>query len=197
MTTGDVEVGPITYGTSPAQKIVDLVRAERDAWIGRNDGNSSVWARIDEFWRVVGIPDGRERNLPWSGAFIAWAANQAVPGSLPKHAMHSSYAQASLNETRPHRFRTLPPSTPVELGDLVIKPMPGESHEFSDLLQVPFAPFTSHGDFVTAIEGDSVEVTGGNKRHAVASDRLTLNPDGTIPNHFAVMRLNPGDGAIV
>lgn len=163
--------------------MIQLATEDLERWSTLSEGDKED--SIAMYWDASGRAMSDE---PWSGAWIVWLANSVLPGSLPRVPGHAAYAHAQLTNTSPNEFTTLPPSTPVEIGDIILKPRSGESREFEELASGEFFP--SHGDFVVDIRDGKVITVGGNKAgKVVGGDSYTLNPDGTAQGIFAVLRL--------
>lgn len=187
-----VEIGEaVIEDSQPVDRLLFAAESERQFWGGKPDTDPETWPLLDRYWQRVGV-DGRAEGLPWSGAFIAYVANEANPGSLPNLARHSAYARQALGERRPGHFRTLPPSEPVQLGDIIVKPRKGGPETWETLNAEPFVPFDGHGDIVTDIGPQAVTAIGGNKiGHTVATELYPRSRDGSIPGLVAVLRMNP------
>lgn len=169
---------------APQADPVDVVRREVERWKDIDETTAKGRALVEKYWRE-GVGTFPGHHEPWSGAFMAWAMNEAIPGSLLRAGMHSAYARHGLN-AGPGQFQTLPPSTPIAVGDIIIKPRPGETRKFEELKKD--RDFPSHGDLILDLPPGEAVAAGGNKRDKVTFDRVKLNADGTFPGAFAVMR---------
>lgn len=168
--------------------IVDVARAELTKWDGLTDTDEAGSALVDYYFaHGIGMSDEEANELPWSGAFIAYVANAAIPKSLARFGMHTAYARAQLANSDPNRYTTFLGSLPVKVGDIIIKPRPGRSATFSDLHN---GNFESHGDIVTDVRATEITAIGGNKvGHRVAEEIYPRNHDGSVPGLIAVLRL--------
>jgi len=166
-------------------ELVDIVEAEAAKWVSINERSPEAAPLLEKYWRASGRAPNDDH---WSGAFIVWAANAANPHSLVEYPQHSAYAFAHLNG-RPG-YRTIRPSGDLRAGDIVLKPRPGDVRTFDELTRPDFAPFPSHGDIVTEVHPDRIVAIGGNKAgDRVAAQTYRRRPDGTVPEFFAVLRL--------
>lgn len=152
---------------------------------------------VGEMWRAIGQNlDGRDRDQPWSAAFISWIVRRAgsVYDRFKFSASHSRYIHDSIRrrETglsspfwgfRLHEHR-------VGMGDLVcqwrISPRTFDDARTSD-------SFFSHCDVVVEVAPGSVRALGGNNGHSVGFKTYAVNADGFLKAEnkvFAVLRNN-------
>jgi hypothetical protein len=152
---------------------------------------------VGEMWQAIGENlDGRDRDQPWSAAFISWIVRRAGAeyAAFRFAASHSRYIHDSIKKReagtpspfwgfrlREHR---------VSLGDLVcqwrIDPQTFDGARSSD-------SFFSHCDVVVEVTPGSVRTLGGNVDHTVGFKTYAVNADGFLKAEnkvFAVLRNN-------
>jgi hypothetical protein len=154
---------------------------------------------VGEFWRALVPPhnlDGRDRDQPWSAAFISFVVRRAgYEGFMfsPAHARYIRDAKAKrlagvanapfwlfrLGEHRP------------QLGDLICAHRQG-GVSFDSL---PAGGFLSHCDVVVEVREQEreVRVLGGNVAQSVSLSMFALDADGFVRPQgalFAIMRNN-------
>jgi hypothetical protein len=152
---------------------------------------------VGAMWNAIGQTlDGRDRDQPWSAAFISWIVRQAGPeyAGFRFAAAHSRYIHDSI------RKRDTGSSSPfwgfrlkehkVGLGDLVCQwrnsPRTYDDARTSEA-------FFSHCDVVVEVAPGSVRALGGNNGHTVGFKTYAVNPDGFLKAEnkvFAVLRNN-------
>ena len=152
---------------------------------------------VGEMWRAIGIDlDGRDRDQPWSAAFISFIARGAAPDytGFKFAAAHARYIHDAIIKReagsaapfwgfRLHEHR-------VGLGDLVCQWR--ETEQTYDGAKVSDA-FFSHCDVVVEVASGSVRALGGNVGHTVGFKTYALNAEGFLKaenNVFAVLRNN-------
>lgn len=173
--------GAPKYDPVAAQAARELHR-----WRGIDENHPKGRKMIADYWRQgVGVSPKMDQH--WSGAFIAYVANKGAPGSLPKTGGHAAYAAMQIRNADPDKYTTFLGDLPVRVGDIILKPRPGETRDFDELRSGKF--FGSHGDIVTKVTPTHAIAIGGNKRgDTVATEAYPLNPDGSARGVFAVLR---------
>jgi hypothetical protein len=165
---------------------------------GRGDEHKSPYYRyIGEMWQAIGMGlDGRDRDVPWSAAFISWAVRKGGPAYTGFHfaAAHARYVNQAI---RARLDGAVAPfwgyrlnEHPVQLGDLVcqwrINPV---NYDFARRHDA----FFSHCDIVVEIDGAGVRALGGNNGQTVGFKTYARNPAGFLKaenNVFAVLKNN-------
>jgi hypothetical protein len=152
---------------------------------------------VGEMWRAIGSDlDGRDRDVPWSAAFISWIVRKAGPAyaGFRFAAAHARYIHDSIVK------REAGTSSPfwgfrlhehkVGLGDLVCQwrkvPRTFDDAKTSD-------SFLSHCDVVVEVAPGSVRALGGNVGQSVGFKTYALNDNGFLKAEndvFAVLRNN-------
>ena len=152
---------------------------------------------VGEMWRAIGMDlNGRDRDQPWSAAFISWIVRNAGPAyaGFRFAAAHSRYIHESIVKReagtsssfwgfRLHEHK-------VGLGDLVCQwrevPRTFDDARSSD-------GFLSHCDVVVEVAPGSVRALGGNVSHSVGFKTYAINDNGFLKTEnevFAVLRNN-------
>jgi hypothetical protein len=152
---------------------------------------------VGEMWRAIGMDlDGRDRDQPWSAAFISWIVRNAGSpyAGFRFAAAHSRYIHDSIVK---REAGTLSPfwgfrlhEHKVGLGDLVCQwrevPRTFDDARSSDA-------FLSHCDVVVEVAPGSVRALGGNVGHSVGFKTYAINDNGFLKAEndvFAVLRNN-------
>lgn len=170
-------------------------------WIRFNRGtgreNIAPFFRIvGEYWSALGINlDGRDRDQPWSAAFISFIIrNTNAYPDFKFNAAHAKYildakAKRTENNTNaPFWLFRLTEHKP-QLGDLVCK-WRERRRTFDD---IPSGGFKSHTDVIVEIQDQRVKAIGGNIGHSTTLSSFSLNANGFLKeqnNVFAIMRNN-------
>lgn len=177
-------VGALGYYLSrhmnPRETLVSRAVAELAKWRGLTETDPEARQHLERYWAAVGLPLQPPEEL-WSAAFISEIGRGILTPSLS----HVGYLHAALG-------KVLPITTPVRRGDIVVKTRNGATpEEFRQALENGiFIP--THGDVVVAVAGGKAKAIGGNKRNAVASENIPLNPQtGAIdlPEYVAILRV--------
>jgi Uncharacterized protein conserved in bacteria (DUF2272) len=152
---------------------------------------------VGEMWSAIGQNlDGRDRDQPWSAAFISWIVRRAGPeyATFRFAAAHSRY----IHDTIVKREAGAPSpfwgfrlnEHRVGLGDLVCQWR--NSTRTYDHARSSDA-FFSHCDIVVEVAPGSVRALGGNNSHTVGFKTYAINPAGFLKAEnkvFAVLRNN-------
>lgn len=135
-------------------------------------------------------------STPWSAAFISYVVRQAGV-TFPSSLAHSQYAQKIRTGAFP--WKALNPSTtPVQVGDIVVKNRAGSTLTFSTSTWSG----ASHGDIVVQVQANQAKVIGGNLGDTSLKQNVTLNNfilannnRGTNESYFVVLRPDSSDDA--
>jgi hypothetical protein len=185
---------------SPAKE--RLIGAAVAEWVRFDRGGGSEHIApfhtfIGEMWRAIGMNlDGRDRDQPWSAAFISWVVRKAGTdyAGFRFAAAHSRYIHDSIvkRETgsaspfwgfRLHEHK-------VGLGDLVCQ-WRTSTRTYDDAKRSD--AFFSHCDVVVEVGPGSVRAIGGNNSHTVGFKTYAVNAHGFLKAEnkvFAVLRNN-------
>lgn len=152
------------------------------------DDDSHVY-RVATYWSAVGMPglDGNDCKQPWSAAFISYVMQGAgVPAYLfPQSRAHWVYLKHIIADAGS------PARSFVPHGIKEYKPAPGDlicatrEHFGAPMIRgASDAVFLEnnklHCDIVTARDGRTLEVIGGNVRNSVSKTVLTLDARGYL-----------------
>jgi len=171
---------------------------EHRAFGGRNERNSGVTARMQNYWRSVGWNPSASQirsrswqyNNPWSAAFVSYVMKQAGAGSQfryhPAHWVYIADAKRNVgnrNETFwAFDARTVNP----KVGDLVCKARAGSGLNFSNVQRGG----KSHCDIVTEVHARHIVIIGGNVGNTVKKQTVSLKSNGRLnSSHFAIVRI--------
>jgi hypothetical protein len=151
---------------------------------------------IGEMWQALGADfDGKDRDVPWSAAFISFVVRNAGYQGFRFAAAHSRYIHDAIVKRRqgvaeaPFWGFRLSEHRP-ELGDLVCQwrivsqTFDGAAIEES---------FKSHCDVVVELKDTFVRAIGGNVKESVFMKTYSLDSDGFLKNSknvFAILRNN-------
>ena len=152
---------------------------------------------VGEMWTSIGLDlDGRDRDQPWSAAFVSFIVRRAGPeyADFRFAAAHARYIHQSIKKREAGSaasfwgFRLN--EHKVGLGDLVCQWR--ESVQTYDSAKADDS-FFSHCDVVVEVSPGSVRALGGNNDHSVGFKTYATNAAGFLKAEnrvFAVMRNN-------
>lgn len=176
-----------------------LIQGAVKEWIffHRGDGQENVapfFQRVGDFWHSIGINlDGRNRDQPWSAAFMSFIVRQAgyadfkFSDSHDKYILDAKAKRLSNNTNAPFWLFRLNEHKP-QLGDLVCM-WRINRRTFDDLP----SDFSAHTDVVVEIDDHTIKTLGGNVSQSVSQKTFALKSDGFLKaesNLFAIMRNN-------
>ena len=177
-----------------AGAVAEWVRFDR----GRGEEHlAPFFGFVGEMWRAISMDlDGRDRDVPWSAAFISFIVRRAGADytGFKFAAAHARYIHDAI--TRREAGTAAPfwgfrlNEHRVGLGDLVCQWR--ETVQTYDGAKVSDG-FFSHCDVVVEVAPGSVRALGGNVGHTVGFKTYALNAEGFLKaenNVFAVMRNN-------
>jgi hypothetical protein len=183
-----------------SQKKEKLIEAAVREWIffGRGDGQENVapfFKRVGDYWKKIGNNnlDGRDRDQPWSAAFISFIVREAGYTDFKFSDSHDKYildAKSKRNANQvnaPFWLFRLNEHKP-QIGDLVC--MWRINRRTFDNLP---SDFSSHTDVVVEIEEHTIKTLGGNVSQSVSQKTFALKSDGFLKAEnklFAIMRNN-------
>ena len=161
---------------------------------GYSEEEPEVYKRVGYFWQTgTGFNlDGRDRDWPWSAAFISAVHQDAGAGPLflrsPAHARYIRDAifkkQAGITSAAYWGYRTS--ERAPQVGDMVCY----SRQSGVDYDRQPVR-YKSHADIVTAVRPGEIDVIGGNVGHSVSKRTLRTDENGLIVddsrNWFAVL----------
>ena len=155
---------------------------------GRTGRSQVDFGNLDRDNPEVIVPDSRNKNPPWSAAFISFVAKTAGAGNRFKYSgAHATYILAALdaaansNTTAKFIARRHTQQRP-QIGDLIACGRERAKTATFDTVRdfVVEGFFPSHCDFVVEIGDDFVRTIGGNVGHSVARKNWPLNTQGRI-----------------
>jgi hypothetical protein len=151
---------------------------------------------VGEMWRAIGMNlDGRDRDQPWSAAFISFVARRAGYNGFKFAAAHATYIHDSIvkrqaGQDSPFWGFRLNEHSPV-LGDLVCRNRSGGTITFAQAAKDD--GFISHCDIVIQVGTRFIKVVGGNVGDSVRIRQCDTDDHGRIVGPetvFAVLRNN-------
>ncbi len=179
-----------------------LIAAAVAEWVRFDQGSGlehidPYFKHVGEMWRSIGQNlDGRDRDQPWSAAFVSWIVRRA---GTEYHrfrfaAAHARYIHDSITKRetgiaspfwgfRLHEHR-------VGLGDIVCQ-WRLSKRTYDDAAGSD--SFFSHCDVVVEVAPGSVRALGGNNDHTVGFKTYAVNAEGFLKAEnkvFAVLRNN-------
>lgn len=161
---------------------------------GTSEEHPRVFKRVGYFWeRGTGFKlDGKDRDWPWSAAFISTVHEDANVGpQFRRSPAHARYIRDAIFSKRDgveqaaywgHRITERAP----QVGDMVCySRQKGVSYDKQPVR------YKSHADIVTAVRPGEVDVVGGNVGQSVSKRTLKTDENGLIVdtqrNWFAVL----------
>lgn len=143
------------------------------------------YARVGTYWKDgtnrQGL-DGRNRDAPWSAAFISWVMRRAGAGERFRYStQHSVYISKGIRDFDRKREAAsywtvrLAAARP-KVGDLVCWAREGGI----DYDHQNGGDYKGHADLVVEVMADEVMVVGGNVGHSVTKRPLRLDGSGLL-----------------
>lgn len=139
---------------------------------------------VGEYWSKIGLNlDGRDRDTPWSAAFISFVARAAGYNDFQFAPAHSKYIHDAVDKrksnttTAPFWGFNIKEHQP-QLGDLVCRWRGDNAIPSMDSL--PDGGFTSHCDIVVEIRDTEVRTLGGNVSQSVSITTYPLKANGFL-----------------
>ncbi|MCH9659487.1 MAG: DUF2272 domain-containing protein [Bacteroidetes bacterium] len=159
--------------------------------------HSPYYKFVGEFWQSISLNlDGKDRDVPWSAAFISFCVRTAKGYDGFKFAAaHSKYAHQAIRRKQdevdgPFWGFRISEHKP-QLGDMVCRSRAGSGVTY-DFAKNNDA-FKSHCDIIVRITKDHVVTLGGNVRHSVSKTNYALNSRGLLIDDgkiYAVLKNN-------
>jgi hypothetical protein len=183
--------------SAPKEK---LMSAAVDEWLlfdkgtGR-ENDSPFFKHVGDMWNAIGLNlDGRDRDQPWSAAFISFCVRSAGYTGFKFAAAHARYIHDSIvkklaGTASPFWGWRITEQKP-ELGDLVCQ-WRTQRRTYDDAAAQD--GFFSHCDIVVDVEGDQVRALGGNNSDTVGYKKYSLDTSGFLKaerNVFAILKNN-------
>lgn len=151
---------------------------------------------VGEYWSKIGLNlDGKDRDQPWSAAFISFVARTAGYNDFKFAPAHSTYVYDAVNK-RKSNVNSAPfwgfkiTEYKPQLGDLVCR---WRENPITSIDSLPSGGFKSHCDIVVEIRDSEVRTLGGNVSNSVSITAYPLNSGGFLrpdKNVYGVLRNN-------
>ena len=152
---------------------------------------------VGEYWSKIDLNlDGRDRDQPWSAAFISFVARAAGYNDFKFAPAHSTYVYDAVDKRRAND--TTAPFWGFNVGEH--KPQLGDlvcrwrgNNPISSMNSLPRGGFQSHCDIVVEIRDTEVRTLGGNVEQTVSISTYPLTSNGFLraaKNVYGVLRNN-------
>jgi hypothetical protein len=179
-----------------------FISAAVKEWLRFDRGNKleyedPQYRYIGEYWQKIGLNlGGRDRDQPWSAAFISFVARVAGYSDFKFAPAHATYIYDAVDKRRSN-LTTAPfwgfelGEHKPQLGDLVCRAR-ADTH-IDSMASLPGGGFKSHCDIVVEIRDSEVRTLGGNVGHSVSITSYPLDNNGflrKINQVFGVLRNN-------
>jgi len=178
-----------------ANCVAEWLRFEKGT---RKEFEDPWFRRVGDYWANIGMNlDGRDRDVPWSAAFVSFVVRNAGPAyaGFVFAAAHARYIHASIvaresGTDAPFWGFRLSEHKP-QLGDLVCRGRTNQNITYDFARQED--AFFSHCDVVCRIEDGKVFAIGGNVSQSARHTFYPTDANGALlPERkvFAVLRNN-------
>lgn len=194
-TSSNVSAAPGTFASAAAasalaeweffgRQTYDL--AGRTVRAGHQENEEGgYYARVGTYWKDgtnrQGL-DGRNRDDPWSAAFISWVMRSAGAGERFRYStQHSVYISEGIRDFDRKReaasyWTVRLAAAQPKVGDLVCWARQGGI----DYDHQNGGDYKGHADLVVEVMADEVMVVGGNVGHSVTKRPLRLDGSGLL-----------------
>lgn len=174
------------------EAIKEWIRFKRGAG---KEMNAPFFRFVGEYWQSIGHSlDGRDRDQPWSAAYISFVVRNANYTGFKFSPSHARYILDAMEKrqnnrtTAPFWLFRLNEHKP-QLGDLVcLRRQNGVTFD-----NLPPGGFKSHCDIVVEIRDQTIRALGGNVNESVSLSTFSLTSAGFLKEQgrlFAIMRNN-------
>ncbi|WP_373537609.1 DUF2272 domain-containing protein [Microcoleus sp.] len=172
---------------SPAKEA--LISAAVKEWLRFDRGNKLEYEDphykyVGEYWSKIGLNyDGRDRDQPWSAAFISFVTRAARYHDFKFAPAHSTYVYDAVDK-RKANVTTAPfwgfevKEHKPQLGDLVCRTRDGV--HITSMASLPRGGFKSHCDIVVEVRDSEVRTLGGNVNQSVSITSYPLDNNGFL-----------------
>ncbi len=157
--------------------------------------HSPYYRYVGEFWQSIGMNlDGKDRDVPWSAAFISYSVRTAGDHSGFKYAAaHSRYVNQAIrrkldNDPGPYWGYRLNEHKP-EIGDMVCRSRSGSGVTYD--YAATHDAYKSHCDIVAGFTSTHVLTVGGNVSHSATKVAYAIDPSGHLVDNgkvYAVLK---------
>jgi hypothetical protein len=189
--------GTVKEGFASAAFLRPLVSAPKEAlisvaaeqWLRFDRSNKSEiddpqYKIVGEYWQAIDLNlNGKNRDQPWSAAFISFVARKAGYDKFEFAAAHSTYVYDAVEKRKANDI-----SAPFwafnvgdhkpQLGDLVCRSRGGS--QITSIDSLPSGGFISHCDIIFEIKDTEVRTLGGNVEQTVNITSYPLNSNGFL-----------------
>lgn len=176
-----------------------IVKTSVDEWLKFERGNRKEWEDthylyVKDYWKAVGADyDGRDRDVPWSAAFISYVMKRnSGYGEFRYSAAHARYIYRSIqaaNGSASHPFHGFDiGGKSVEIGDIVCR-WRQRKIDFDFASRNEY--YTSHGDIVVGFDKNKAITIGGNVSQSVETTNYEIDDDRFLTgngNVFAILK---------
>lgn len=138
---------------------------------------------VGEYWSKIGLNlDGRDRDQPWSAAFISFVARTSDYNNFKFAPAHSTYVYDAVDKkkandtTAPFWGFNINDHKP-QLGNLVCR---WRETPITSIDSLPRGGFKSHCDIVIEIRDTEVRTLGGNVNNSVSITSYPLTSNGFV-----------------
>jgi hypothetical protein len=139
---------------------------------------------VGEYWSQIGLShDGRDRDQPWSAAFISFAVKYAGYSNFRFAASHSTYVIDAVDQRMANNKSAAFWGFDVNerkptLGDLICRSRGGV--QIVSMSNLPRGGFKSHCDIVVELNDAEVRTLGGNVNDSVSVTSYPLDESGFL-----------------
>lgn len=144
--------------------------------------------------RLVATPRGK----PWSAAFVSYVIQTALgKAQFPGIAAHTAYSQAIRTNPTRYAFTALDPNVsanyPLQVGDIIVVNRQDENGVWNNQRFSQSTPWegVSHGDIVVSVQGNSIQIVGGNLNQTVEKKSVTISSK-LSDGYFTILRPKTG-----
>ncbi len=189
--------GTVKEGFASAAFLRPLVSAPKEAlisvaaeqWLRFDQSNKSEiddpqFKIVGEYWQAIGLDlNGKDRDQPWSAAYISFVARQAGYNNFKFAAAHSTYVYDAVDKrnagdnSAPFWAFNVGDHKP-QLGDLVCKSR--GDNQITSMDSLPSGGFISHCDIIFEIKDTEVRTLGGNVQQTVNITSYPLDSNGFL-----------------
>lgn len=149
---------------------------------GHQEFESGESERIGEYWQRLGYNiDGRDRDWPWSAAFVSFMEYLAGAGTFFHYSIrHADYMNQAIRDRdnkmalyNGYRINEVP----IKIGDILGYSRAGANVNYDNAIQK--GRYTSHSDIVVDVSDTLVTIIGGNVHDSVSKRYYKLT-DGKL-----------------
>lgn len=176
--------------------LVRIALQESSRWGSgsKKESHPDMQVILKDYWvSGTGSAYGYNNKRAWSSAFISWVVRKAGGGTnfqySGAHTTYTYYAKQNRlqNNSNPFKAYRITEKKP-EPGDIIVQNRDNSSFTYDNVQ--PDKPGT-HGDIVLKVDGNKVEVIGGNVKNSVFKRSYKLDANGVLNSstHFAIIKI--------